>query len=123
MGKEGFKDRLLGILDKVIEGKQKETYKGDEVRAHDEAGADRLLRRGLRVLGLKDEELERMTKGAERKQVLAWWLRKETVMSREWISQRLKMGDVSRVTQAFRNVDALNDPNLVSLRKRLDKCS
>jgi hypothetical protein len=72
---------------------------------------------------LKDEELDKMTKGAEGKQVLAWWLRKETVMSREWISQRLKMGDVSRVTQAFRNVDIRNDLTLVSLRKRLEKAS
>ena len=123
MGREGFKGRLLGILDKVIEGKQKETYKGDEVRAHDEAEADRLFRRGLRVLGLKDGELDRMPKGAKRKQILAWWLRKETVVSREWISQRLRMGDVSRVTQAFRKVETCNDPRLVSLRKQLEKYS
>ena len=94
-----------------------------QVRVHSEAEADRLLRRGLKVLGLKDVELGEMPKGAERKQVLAWWLGKETVVSREWISERLEMGDASRVTKAFRNVDTRSEPTLVSLRKQLENCS
>jgi putative transposase len=123
LGREGFRDRLIKILDKVMQGKQKETYRGDEVRAHDEAEAARILRAGLRTLGLKEQELDERAKGAQEKQVLAWWLRKKTVVSREWISQKLKMGDVSRVTQACRNVDTHNDPTFVSLRKRLEKYS
>jgi hypothetical protein len=77
------------MVDKVIQGKRKETYKGDEMRAHGEAEAGRLLGVGLKTLGLKEQELNRMAKGAQKKQVLAWWLRKKTALSREWISQRL----------------------------------
>jgi hypothetical protein len=40
------------------------------------------------------------------KQVLAWWLRKRTVVSRRWISEKLRMGDLSRVTNAVRKVDS-----------------
>ncbi len=46
---------------------------------------------GLKTLGLKEQELDRMAKGAQEKQVLAWWLEKKTVVSWEWISQTLKM--------------------------------
>jgi hypothetical protein len=57
-----------------------------------------------------------MDKGAREKQVLAWWLRKKIVISRVWISQRLRMGDVSRATQA---VGANKDIELIKLKKRL----
>ena len=108
---------------KVIQGKRKETYKGDEILAHDEAEAGRLLGVGLKTLGLKEQELDRMAKGAQEKQILAWWLRKKTVVSRKWISQKLKMGEVSRVTQASRNVDTHTDATSASLRERLERAS
>ncbi len=41
LGGEGFRERLIEMLDKVIQGKRKETYKGDEIQAHDEAEAGR----------------------------------------------------------------------------------
>ena len=109
------------MVDKVIQGKRKETYKGDEIQAHDEAG--RLLGVGLKTLGLKEQELDRMAKGAQEKQILAGWLRKKTVVSREWISLELKMGDVSKVTQATRNVDTRNDPTFASLKERSERSS
>ncbi len=123
LGTEGFKERLIEMIGKVIQGKREETYKGDEVQAHNEAEAGRLLRMGLKTLGLKEQELERMAKGAREKEILAWWLRKKTVVSREWISQNLKMGDVSRVTQASRKVDRSNAPEFASLREGLARCS
>jgi hypothetical protein len=125
LGREGFRERLIEMVDKVIQGKRKETYRGDEIQAHDEAEAGRLLGVGLKTLGLKEQELDRMAKGAQEKQVLAWWLRNKTVVSREWISQKLEMGDVSRVrvTQASRNVDTHTDATSASLRERLERAS
>ena len=64
-----------------------------------------------------------MAKGAVEKQVLAWWLRKETVANRKWISQRLSMGDASRVTQAASLVNGDKDITLIKLRKRLEDIS
>jgi hypothetical protein len=48
-------------------------------------------------------------------------IEKKAVVSQEWISQKLKMGDGSRVTQASRNVDTHNDSTLATLRERLEK--
>jgi putative transposase len=123
LGGENFRGRLLEMVDRVMHGKQKGTYHGDEIRAHDEAQAEKVLRAGLRALKLNKHDLEDMAKGAVEKQVLAWWLRKETVASRKWISQRLSMGDASRVTQAASLVNGDKDITLIKLRKRLEDIS
>jgi hypothetical protein len=123
LGGEDFKVRLLDRVDKVRDGKEKETYYGDEVRAHDEAQAEKLLRVGLGVLELKEQDLKKMAKGVKEKQVLAWWLRKKTMVSRKWISQRLGMGDVSRITQAVSLLNRNEDISLVRLKKLLEGIS
>jgi hypothetical protein len=120
LGGEDFKVRLLDRVDKVRDGKEKETYYGDEVRPHDEAQAEKLLRVGLGVLELKEQDLKKMAKGVKEKQVLAWWLRKKTMVSRKWISQRLGMGDVSRITQAVSLLNRNEDISLVRLKKLLE---
>jgi hypothetical protein len=66
----------------------------------------KMLKRGLEVLGINETDLGSKAKGALEKQVLAWWLRKKTVVSRRWISEKLRMGDLSRVTNAVRKVDS-----------------
>lgn len=123
LGGEDFRDRLLEMLDKVMHGKAKEAYHGDEVRAHEEAQAEKLLRAGLGVLKVKEQDLEEMAKGAKEKQVLAWWLWRKTMVSRKWISQRLEMGDVSRVTQAASLVNGNEDISIVRLKRQLEGIS
>jgi len=110
-------------VDKVLDGKEKETYCGGEVQAHGEAEAERFLGRGLGVLGIKEQDLKKMAKGVKEKKVLAWWLRKKTVVSRKWISQRLGMGDVSRITQAVSLFKRDEDISLMKLKKQLERIS
>lgn len=50
------------MVDKVRDGKEKGIYYGDEVQAHDEAQAEKLLRVELGVLKLKEQELKKMVK-------------------------------------------------------------
>jgi hypothetical protein len=57
------------------------------------------------------------------KQVLAWWLKKKTVVSRKWISQKLRMGDLSRVTNAVRKVDSGKEIEIRKWKMRLEKFS
>jgi hypothetical protein len=47
-------------------------------------------------------------------------LRRETTLSREWIAQRLHMGHVTRVTQAWREVEGAKQGALLKLRKRVE---
>jgi putative transposase len=106
MGDEAYLGRLLELMEKNLEGRARESYLGDELRDHDEGQALKMLKRGLEVLGINETDLGSKAKGALEKQVLAWWLRKKTVVSRRWISEKLRMGDLSRVTNAVRKVDS-----------------
>jgi hypothetical protein len=120
LGSENFRDRLTKLLAKVIGGKQKGTYFGDERRAHDEVQAERLLQKGLKALKLGEQDLQSGTKGMPEKQVLAWWLRTSTTVNRKWISDHLRMGDLSRVTKAINVVNLSRDINVTRLRNRLE---
>ena len=95
----------------------RESYLGDELRDHDEAQALKILKRGLGVLGMKESDLEGKSKGALEKQVLAWWLRKKTVVSRKWVSEKLGIGNLSRVTSAVRKVNSGKESLLSDLKR------
>ncbi len=60
-------------------------------------------------------------KGAWEKEVLAWWLCQHTTARRRWVSERLGMGDESRVTQAIGRLKRNGRPELERLKKRLEQ--
>ena len=123
MGDETFRSRLLELMEKTLKGKRRESYLGDELREHDEAQALRILQKGLDVLGISEDELRPKAKGAVEKPVLAWWLKKKTVVSRKWISEKLRMGDLSRVTNAGRKVDPRKENEIRKWKMQLEKSS
>jgi hypothetical protein len=102
---------------------KREAYSGDEMREHDEAQALRILLRGLDVLAVSEGELQVEAKGALEKQLLAWCLRNKTVVSRKWISDKLRMGDLSRVTNAVTKVDLGKENEIRKWRIQLEKFS
>ncbi len=121
LGQGRFRRRLEDLLEKALAGKARGSHSGEARRAHDGATAERLLGLGLEVVGLKEGDLAGMAKGAKEKQVLAWWLRKRTVVSRGWVSRRLEMGDESRVTQAVAAVRRTRDREVLAWRGRLER--
>jgi hypothetical protein len=123
MGDEAFLNRLLELMGKNLKGKVRESYLGEELRDHDEGQALKRLKRGLEVLGITESDLEAKAKGVLEKQVLAWWLRKKTVVSRRWISEKLRMGDLSRVTKAVRRVNSGKESELRRWKMQLEKNS
>ena len=123
IGDEAYRSRLLELMGKNLEGRARESYLGDELRDHDEGQALRMLKRGLGVLGIRESDLEAKAKGAVEKQVLAWWLRKKTVVSRRWISEELGMGDLSRVTSAVRKVNMGKDREIRRCKMHLEGIS
>ena len=54
------------------------------------------------------------------KEVLAWWLCQHTTARRRWVSERLGMGDESRVTQAIGRLKRKGRPELEWLKRRLE---
>jgi hypothetical protein len=78
------------------------------------------LRKALSVLGWKEDEVLAERKGSPRKQVLAWWLRRRTVVGRRWIAQRLQMGHETRVTSATVAVKNARRDSLARWRRALE---
>jgi hypothetical protein len=60
-------------------------------------------------------------KGAWEKEVLAWWLCQHTTARRRRVSERLGMGDESRVTQAIGRLKRKGQPELERLKRRLEQ--
>lgn len=119
LGGEGFRLGLLARAKEVVVGKQRESHSGPARRAHDQAEAERLLALGLRKLGLRRAALAALPKGQLEKQVLAWWLHRQTIVSRRWIADNLKMGYPSRVSQAVHWVESNRTSKVAELKRKL----
>jgi len=121
LGGDGFRERLLARAERVLQGVRPSTYSGGAKREHGQEQAERLLGLGLEVLGMEGVDLAQAAKGMAEKQVLAWWLCGRTTVRRRWVSERLGMGDESRVSQAIRRVQQPVDPGLARLKKQIEQ--
>jgi len=99
------------------------SYTGPAKQAHGEVEAERMLAAGLRILGVEPGELAELPKGMPEKRVLAWWLRQQTTVGRQWIGERLGMGDESGVSKSIRLVKEGPEAELVRMRNKLLKRS
>ena len=106
LGGETFRKSLLAHIGAAMAGGRRESYGGGAYHAHQEASAEAIVVEGLRALGLLGTDLSQLPKGQPEKQALAWWLRRQTTVSRAWLAGRLHMGHSSRVTQAVRRVQS-----------------
>ena len=71
------------------EGRQADSVRGEAVRAcWGEEEGERWVGSAVEDLGLAEESLETLPKGAREKWVMAGWLRGHTTLSRRWIAQR-----------------------------------
>lgn len=104
LGSEDFRDRILERVDGVLKRGRRKSYSGTEAMAHDESAAESLVSMGLKTLGLAEKDLSGLRKLDIRKQVLAWWVRRRTMVSNRWLARRLEMGDEGNISNAIRNV-------------------
>jgi len=100
LGGESFREKLMGLIGEKAAETKRESLGGEAIATHDEAAAAAWLEEAALKVGGGLGELRVRAKGCLEKQVLAWWLRSNTTMSREWIADRLGMGHPSRVTKA-----------------------
>ena len=121
VGGTEFKERMLALVEQPLRQGRRGSYSGEAKRAHGEAEAERLLARGLAALELTEGQLAETRKGAWEKEVLAWWLCQHTTARRRWVSERLGMGDESRVTQAIGRLKRKGQPKLERLKRRLEQ--
>jgi hypothetical protein len=121
VGGAEFKERMLALVEQPLRQGRSGSYSGEAKRAHSEAEAERLLARGLAALEVEGSQLAETRKGSWEKEVLAWWLCQHTTTRRRWVSERLGMGDESRVTQAIGRVKRDGPRELKRLKRRLEQ--
>jgi len=120
-GSDEFRVKIQEALGSVVSGKRRDSFMGEEIRAHDELEAERLLQQGLRCCGLTEAELPELKKGDDRKKVIAWHIRKKTSVRTEWITTRLKMGVTSNFSCYVRAVEQSTEGLLWKLKNKITK--
>jgi len=122
-GGEEFRNKLVARVGDAIEGKKRSSYFGSEgFRRYDEKEAERMIKAGLKFLGVKDE-VRALAKNDPRKQALAWMVRTQTVASNEWVSERLGMGHPSNVSRALARFQMGKGKEIQRLKVILAKCT
>ncbi len=102
LGEEGFKDKLLGLIDKAGAKIRKQgNVAGEAVRAHGENEAERIIRILGGELGLPESagELSLLRKGDSRKVICAALVMGLTSVRNDWLAKRLCMGHPAAMSQ------------------------
>jgi putative transposase len=97
-GENALKQELLAQMSERA-GK---SHYGEELRESAEAKAERIVAEELKRLGLGKDDLGRRRKSDREKTRIARRVRRETVVTLEWIADRLGMGSVSMVSHCLR---------------------
>ncbi|MBN1361826.1 MAG: hypothetical protein JW993_14615 [Sedimentisphaerales bacterium] len=120
-GSESFLESLLSRLDGIRSSTAPASLGGDAIQQHNEQQAEHLCEIGLARLGLSNESLKTLPKGAVEKRVLAWFIRSQTTVSNTWLSTHLHCGHSANLPGYIRTVDDATNPVLLDLRTRILK--
>jgi putative transposase len=106
-GSAAFREKLVELaaegLHRLSHRNRRSTH---QWRDHAQLSAADLIRQGLKVLNLSEDQLK-ATKGSEpRKVSLAWAIVRSTTMSQSWIADRLNMRSPANVSQQVRRFEA-----------------
>ncbi len=121
MGAAEFRDELQEKIDAQLSGLRRDSIVGEARRLHDERGAERLLFEATRIVGLDLGGKERLKKSDERKQVVAWFLRKKTTMGLDWIAEQLGMGSRANVGRAVQSIGISKKAAVLHRVRELEK--
>lgn len=119
VGGADFEEYLLGKLGGAVSNNKRDSYSGEAIIRHDEAEAERLVNVGMKILGISENDLDGMRKGAMEKRLLALLVQDRTMAKQSWTSERLRMGVASNVGTYARSARESSDPNVLRLRKAL----
>ena len=119
LGGEGFRGKLQKCLKAALGQGLAASHSGQARREHGQAEAARMLAAGMKVLGVREQDLRQGRENKAEKQVLAWWIRERTAVGRRWVSQQLWMGEESGVTRAVRVVKGNKDAKVKKVKQAL----
>ena len=107
-GTQAFAERMRKVAEAALKQKspRSRAYEKDRlVQEHGERQAQAWLARGLKAAGIKATDLESVKGSDERKGLLADLLWRRTVVSQEWLAEKLRMRSAANVSQQLRRLD------------------
>ena len=120
-GSETFCAKMRDAVDRAATGHRRDSHSGGATLQHDEATAEKLLRKGLHILQLKRSDLAGMKKGDKRKKAIAWLMRKNTSVKIEWIAKALIMGNVATVSRGASEIESATEGYLFELKSKMSE--
>jgi len=120
-GTQGFGEKmrkLAATLLKKSAPKSRSYRSNPHVTEHGEKQAEAWLKEGLRAAGLKAGELAKLKGSDARKLMLADLLWRRTVVSQEWLAEKLAMKSAANVSQQLRRLDRKQARTRLSERMR-----
>jgi len=121
LGGEAFEERLLGRIETLMEENDRKSYSGVQVCRHDEREAEALLKKGMGILGVTDNDLGSMKKNAPVKRALACYVHSATMAKHSWIADRLHMGSLSNLSRYISDAREAGSGELARLRNALEE--
>ena len=119
VGEDTFRDELLARTETSIAGKSRESYNGGVMDLSAEQHVEKYLRKLMKAIGVTDRDLDELPKGAAEKRVLAWAVRRESMMSNAWLAERLRMGVASNMSALVASVTGSPSATILALHKRV----
>jgi hypothetical protein len=106
-GSQAFGEKMLKLAATVLRPDRNRNYRGSlERRAHDASRAEQLLQEGLRAARLDRRELSGLSGSDARKVAIARAIWEQTMVSQQWVAQRLYMRSAANVSQQLRRCGA-----------------
>ncbi len=100
---------------------RRESFSGAEARRHDEVEAEKVLKKGLRVLGLTLDEVRAKKCSDHDKCLIAWLIRRKTAVPNRWICEQLVMGRVDCFSRYPSRIEQAKDRQTLKKKQRLEE--
>jgi len=108
-GGQAFLEKMQKLIGSLLRGekspKSRSYQNAAQRRSHSLEEAERWLREGLKAAGLSAAELQGLKGSDARKLLLADALWRRTVVSQEWLAEKLAMKSAANVSQQLRRLD------------------
>jgi hypothetical protein len=116
-------ERYREYLDSFPKGRTKnDNYRGSQRRDHDLSEAEHLLAKGLKQLGITEEEILDSKSVRLEKQALVWLIKSHTTVRGNWLAERLHMGHPVNVSRALTRFRSKKDPEANQMKERMIRC-
>ena len=122
LGSSQFRDRMLDLLGRG-DLRSADNYRGEQRQMHGQRQAERCIAAVLGETGMTEAGLLSLNSTRIEKQAVAWILKRNTVVTGQWIAERLQMGHRVNASRAIHQFAANTTRQAKTLKKTMLQCT